>query len=154
MSDPVPFNPSLRTDAQDLLARCAGFSARAAARRISRFLELRLAATGLTVAQFGLMSLIAAAEDDTLGALARRAELDPSSLSRNLDALSRLGLVEVVSDERDRRRRAVWLTEAGARRLKTAIPIWASAHAELEQAMDVRLAHNLATAAQALPDEG
>ncbi len=135
------------------MARCAGWSARAAARRITRFLEGRMTACGLSVAQFGLMALIASAEDDTLGALARRAELDPSSLSRNLDALARLGLVEIVLAEQDRRRRAVWLTEAGATKLQASIPVWEAAHRELEAALDVSLAHRLAAAAQALPVE-
>jgi DNA-binding MarR family transcriptional regulator len=145
-----PARKHLRRDAQAVMGRCAGWSARAAARRITRFLELRMASCGLSVAQFGLMALVASAEDDTLGALARRAELDPSSLSRNLDALARLGLVEIVLIERDRRRRAVWLTEAGATRLEAAIPIWAAAHRALEDELDVTLAHRLAAAAQAL----
>ena len=153
----MPSAPStsrhLRTDAQAVMGRCAGWSARAAARRITRFLETRMAPSGLSVSQFGLMCLIASAEDDRLGALARRAELDPSSLSRNLDALARAGLVEIVLAEQDRRRRAVWLTEAGAIRLQAAIPVWAEAHRELEAAMDVSLAHRLADAAQGLPDE-
>src|SRR5271165_5564903 len=61
---------------------------------------------------------------DTLGALAERLGLDQSSLSRNLHGLERDGLVESAAVERDQRRRAVWLTEKGARRLEAAMPVW------------------------------
>ena len=71
--------------------------------------------TGLNIAQFGLMTHIAAAHDDTIGALAERCGLDQSTLSRNLRLLEREGLVEIVTAEKDLRRRAVWLTEKGAR---------------------------------------
>jgi DNA-binding MarR family transcriptional regulator len=145
----------LRSDAEAAVERCAVWHSRVAARRITRFLEARMTGSGLSVVQFGLMALIASAKDDTLGALARRADLDPSSLSRNLDALARAGMVEIVTAEEDRRRRAVWLTEAGARKLEAALPVWREAHNELEAILDVGLAKGLAAAAQALPvDEG
>jgi DNA-binding MarR family transcriptional regulator len=151
MLDETPIRRRLRTDAERAVELCAVWHSRLAARRITRFLEARMAASGLSVAQFGLMALIASAKDDTLGALARRADLDPSSLSRNLDALARAGLVEIVTAEADRRRRAVWLTETGARKLEAALPVWREAHRELESLMDVSLARALHAATQALP---
>ena len=87
--------------------------------------------TGLSLAQFGLMTHIAAAGDDTISALAERAGLDQSPLSRNLRSLERAGLVEIAMVEQDLRRRAVWLTEAGAQCLQAAIPAWRRAHAAL-----------------------
>ena len=44
--------------------------------------------------------------------------LDPSTLSRNLQVLEREGLVEMAADAANSRRRAVWLTEEGARRAR------------------------------------
>ena len=81
--------------------------------------------------QFGLMAHIAAAGDDTIGALAERVGLDQSTLSRNLRGLEQAGLVEITLVETDLRRRAVWLTENGARRLEAAIPAWRRAHEAL-----------------------
>ena len=52
--------------------------------------------SGLSITQFGLMAQIAAAPDDTLGALAERTGLDQSTLSRNLRALETAGLVEIA----------------------------------------------------------
>ena len=141
---------TLRTDALQAIETCAGWNSRLAARRVTQFLEKRMTGSSLTIAQFGLMAQIAAASDDTLGTLAERLGFDQSSLSRNLHALEREGLVEIAVVERDQRKRAVWLTENGARRLEAAMPIWRSAHAALAEVLDPRLALQLASASQAL----
>jgi DNA-binding MarR family transcriptional regulator len=129
---------------------CAGWHSRLAARRIARFLDREMAELGLSAAQVGLMAQIAAAVDDRLGALAERTGLDPSTLSRTLRTLEGEGLVEIATVESDLRRRAVWLTEAGARRLEAAIPIWRRAHARLAKALPPGLARRLAVAAEGL----
>ena len=107
-------------------------------------------ASELGVAQFGLMAQIAAASDDSLGALAERSGLDPSTLSRNLQVLEREGLVEMAADENDSRRRAVWLTEEGARRLESALAEWRKAHAELAALIDVGAVQRLTKATERL----
>ena len=122
---------SLVADARAVIDTCAGVNVRLAARRISWFLEERMRQTGLNIAQFGLMTHVAAAPDDTIGALAERCGLDQSTLSRNLRLLEREGLVEIVTAEKDLRRRAVWLTEQGASALEAAMPVWRAAHAAL-----------------------
>jgi DNA-binding MarR family transcriptional regulator len=144
---------SLVSDAHALLDECAGCTSRLAARRITQFLDKELAPAGFTIAQVGLMAQIAAASDDTLAALARRAGLDPSTLSRNLRALESEGLVEIVTAEKDLRRRAVWLTETGARRLEAALPVWRAAHRKLAQRLAPDLAWRLADASEALVQE-
>ncbi len=113
---------TLVRDAQAAVAACAGWASRLAARRITNFLEEHMQGSGLSLAQFGLMAQIAAAPDDTLGALAERTGLDQSTLSRNLRGLEAAGLVEIAVTGEDQRRRAVWLTEKGARSLETAHP--------------------------------
>lgn len=135
---------SLVADARDALETCAGANARMAARRISQFLDAQMQASGMSLAQFALMSQIAAATDDTLAALAVRSGLEQSTLSRNLQVLERQGLVELTSVEGDMRRRAVWLTEAGARKLEAAIPVWKAAHDALAEVVDPGLARRLA----------
>jgi DNA-binding MarR family transcriptional regulator len=141
---------SLRTDAAVLIGQCAGWNSRLAARRITQFLDAELAGLRLTAAQLGLMAVIAAAEDDRLGALAARAGLDQSTLSRNLRTLESEGMVEITTVERDLRRRAVWLTEAGARRLEAAIPVWRKAQARLAKQFLPDLARRLAEQTEAL----
>jgi DNA-binding MarR family transcriptional regulator len=96
------------------------------------------------------MAQIAAAPDDTQGALAERTGLDQSTLSRNLRGLELAGLVEIAIADADQRRRAVWLTEQGARRLQAAIPVWQDAHGELAKRMDPGIALRLGTVTEQL----
>jgi DNA-binding MarR family transcriptional regulator len=154
MSTPKQPPKSLRADARAVVDTCAGWNVRLAARRITQFLEREMAASGsLGVAQLGLMAQIAAASDDTLGALAERTGLDQSTLSRNLRTLEGEGLIEIAAVETDLRRRAVWLTETGARRLEAAIPVWRKAHAKLAQRLSPKLARRLADEAEALIED-
>jgi DNA-binding MarR family transcriptional regulator len=140
----------LVNEAQAAIAACAGWASRLAARRITNFLEGRMQGSGLSLAQFGLMAQIAASPDDTLGALVERTGLDQSTLSRNLRGLEAAGLVEIAIAEEDQRRRAVWLTETGARLLQKAIPVWRKAHAALARRVDPRLALRLGAASEEL----
>jgi len=110
--------------------------------------------SGVSLAHFTLMSQIAAAEDDTVGGLSERMDLDQSTLSRNLRALEQAGLVEIAVVESDLRRRAVWLTEEGARRLEAAALFWREAHAALAERIDPELASRLAKASAGLEEDG
>ena len=141
---------TLVADAREAVEFCAGMNIRSAARRITSFLDLRMQDTGLSIAQFGLMTHIAAARDDTIGALARRSGLDQSTLSRNLRGLEAAGLVEIAIVETDMRRRTIWLTEKGARCLEAALPVWRQAHAALSKIIKPSDVQRLAAATLAL----
>jgi DNA-binding MarR family transcriptional regulator len=141
---------TLVRDARAAVDACAGWASRLAARRITNFLEGQMQGCGLSIAQFGLMAQIAASPDDTLGALAERTGLDQSTLSRNLRGLETAGLVEIAIAADDQRRRAVWLTEEGARLLEAVIPVWREAHAALAKRLDPRLALRLGAASEQL----
>ncbi len=133
-----------------MVERCPGWNSRLAARRITNFLDRELTGLGLSAAQLGLMAQIAAAADDTLGALAERAGLDQSTLSRNLRVLEGEELIEITTVEGDLRRRAVWLTETGARRLEAGIPIWRAAYEKLAKRLSPDLIRRAAVATEAL----
>ena len=141
---------SLRADARAALEACAGWNARLAARRVTQFLEQRMAGSGLSFAQFGLMAEIASAADDTITALAARMGLDQSTLSRTLRTLEAEGLVEIAIVESDQRKRMVWLTEKGARRLEASLASWRQAHAELDKCLSTDLVRRLALESEKL----
>ena len=141
---------TLRADARALVEICAGCNSRLAARRIARFLDHELADTGLSVAQLGMLARIAATADDTMGALAEKSGLDQSTLSRNLRTLEGKRLVEIATVETDLRRRVVWLTETGARRLEAAIPLWRAANTRLAKYLAPDLARRLAADSELL----
>ena len=148
MSKKMHSPKTLRADAQAALEVCAGWNVRLAARRITQFLEERMEGSGLSFAQFGLMAEIAAAADDTITALAERMGLDQSTLSRTLRTLEGDGLVEIAMVESDQRKRMVWLTEKGARRLEAALASWRLAHAELDKILSTDLVRRLALEAE------
>ena len=141
---------TLRSDARKALETCAGWNLRQTARRVTQFLEAEMEKSGVSLAQFGLMAEIAAADDDTVGALAERMGLDQSTLSRTLRTLEAEGLLEIAVVEADQRKRMVWLTEKGARRLETALASWRHAHARLADHLSVDLVGRLAQEAKAL----
>ena len=141
---------TLRGDARTALESCAGWNLRQAARRVTQFLEGEMAKSGVSLSQFGLMAEIAAADDDTVSALAARMGLDQSTLSRTLRTLEAEGLLEIAVVEADQRKRMVWLTEKGARRLEAALVSWRQAHARLAEHLSVDLAGRLAREARSL----
>jgi DNA-binding MarR family transcriptional regulator len=147
-----PLHETLVADARAAVDACAGGNARLAARRITTFLNRRMQDSSLSLAQFGLMAQIALARDDALTELAQRTGLDQSTLSRNLQVLEAAGLVEMGADDRDARRRAVWLTEKGALSLEAGLADWKRAHAELAKRLDPEMAKLLALAAEALEE--
>jgi DNA-binding MarR family transcriptional regulator len=136
----------LRSRARAAAGLCLARASRNLARRITQVYDRRLAAHDFTLPQFALLMMIAAAKDDTLGALAIEAGLDPSTLTRNLQGLERLGLVEIASIDEDLRRRAVWLTETGARRVSAAIPAWDEAQREVIATLGARFTADLTRA--------
>ncbi len=58
--------------------------------------------------------------------------MDRTTLTAALKPLEREGLIEVKVDPEDRRGRLLVLTEAGGKRLATAVPIWRDTHAAIE----------------------
>ena len=125
--------PDIAKRAARTLERDEAWHARLLARRLVALADRGLKATGLSHAQFILMCLIASATDDTVNALALRAGLDQSTMSRNLDVLVKAELVEVTTALQDRRRRAVWLTEKGLFMLARAIPVASDFQIRLEK---------------------
>ena len=141
---------TLRSDARTALETCAGWNLRRAARRATQFLEERMMASGVSFSQFGLMAEIASADDDTVSALAGRMGLDQSTLSRTLRTLEAEGLVEIATVESDQRKRMVWLTEKGARKLEAALAIWRQAHAQLARQVSLESVRRLSREVESL----
>ena len=146
---PKPPRKSLRADARTLI-KPRGLEQQAGGAAHHSVPRSRTCRLGVTVSQLGLMAQIATLADDTMGELANRTGLEQSTLSRNLRTLEAQGLIEIAVVETDLRRRAVWLTEAGARRLEAAIPIWRRAHARLAECISPRRVRELADATQRL----
>lgn len=141
---------TLVEDAREAIRACPGINIRMAERRLTHFLEREMRQAGLSLAQFGLMAHIAAARDDSISVLAERLALDQSTLSRNLRGLEQDGLIEIGFAQGDLRRRVTWLTEAGARRLESAMARWRDAQRALSRRIDTEIVRQLARQTEAL----
>ncbi|MBW1637526.1 MarR family transcriptional regulator [Microbacterium resistens] len=114
---------------------CYCTSLRVAARRASAIYDRALEPVGINVAQWGLLRRLPfpGSEPITIQDLAERAELERSTVARNLRVLVKLGLVEMTASPADRRATALVLTEKAVAVTAEALPLWESAQAEIEQ---------------------
>jgi DNA-binding MarR family transcriptional regulator len=111
---------------------CLCLATQRAARRLARRFDRAFAPLELTNGQFSLMMALNAPQAPTLGRLADFLAMDRTTLTAALKSLERRGLVETRLDEKDRRARRLFLTDAGLEKLAAALPIWRREHAALD----------------------
>ncbi len=128
---------------------CYCAALRAASRKTTALYDEALTPAGIGVAQYSLMPRIRRAGAVSLTELARLAELDRSTVGRNVRVLERMGLVTETTAE-DQRETAVALTEAGRERLRRARPLWDEAQRRIEAAIGAERAETLRVLAQSL----
>ena len=116
---------------------CYCAAVRAAARKATALYDAALAPVGINVAQFSLLRRIERMGPVSLTELGREAELDRSTVGRNVKVLARLRLVRLAPAE-DQREAAVRLTRAGAEALRRAAPLWEEAQRRIEAALGRR----------------
>lgn len=114
---------------------CLCFRARLVARRMTEFYEARLAPHGVNLPQFGLLGTIGSERNASISHLAKRLELDPSTLSRTLRPLIDAGLIETFADPDNLRVRRVRLTADGKQRTREAARAWAQAQEDAAKAI-------------------
>jgi DNA-binding MarR family transcriptional regulator len=131
MADPI--------DLQEV-SSCTCLRARRAARHLTRLYDSALESVGITANQLGLLAkLLGAAmrgqSSLSVGSLAERAGMHPSTLSRDLIPLRNQGLIADASSPGDHRVRAVLITKKGQAKLREAIPSWRRAQARVRGAL-------------------
>jgi DNA-binding MarR family transcriptional regulator len=114
---------------------CICARVRRTARRVSQIYDRHLAPVGLTISQFGILSQIRFAGSPSIGEMAARMVMDPTTLTRSLRPLQQRGLVVLAADSQDRRTRRLALTDAGFAALRQARPGWAAAQDEVRLAL-------------------
>lgn len=109
---------------------CNSTVIRRASRHLSRLYDREFAGVGLRTTQFVILALLAEGSGNSIPALADRLSMDRSSLGHNLRPLEKAGLVALMPDPSDRRRRTIALTAEGRARLTSANAIWHHAQAK------------------------
>ncbi len=116
------------------IQRCACLNIRQTDRAITQFYAESLALSGLNTPQFALLATIARTEPVTINHLSEVMVLDRTTLTRNLQLLSKRKLIRDEEGE-DRRMRLVSLTQEGKQALLRAWPMWQEAQARIEHAL-------------------
>ncbi len=115
--------PCNRTMCLEIARSCAVLNLRRAARAVTRRYEEEMRPLGLKATQFSLLVAAALRGPINVSQLAELMVMDRTTLTRNLKPLQKHGLLQVIPG-RDRRTRAVTLTEAGEKVLEQALPLW------------------------------
>ncbi len=128
---------------------CYCAAVRTAARKTTALYDSILEPAGVTLAQFSLLRKIKRVGTVSLTGLGRLAELDRSTIGRNVRALEKLRLVSVAPAQ-DQREAAVRVTPEGERALQVAAPLWAEAQRRVEAALGASGAMHLHSLARNL----
>ncbi len=138
--------------APDVLVRpvgCTNFKLRQLTRRVTQHYDLYLAQVGLRITQYSLLSHVDLLGPLPPGELARRMDMDASTLSRNLRPLLVAGWVS-TGEGMDGRSRVVAITESGHELRRQAQRHWKAA----QVALNVKLGVTTVAALHGLLDQG
>lgn len=128
---------------------CYCAALRAAARKTTAIYDAALAPTGVNVAQFSLLRRIQRAAPVSLSELGRLAELDRSTVGRNVKVLQRMGLARLTPGA-DQREATVTLGERSSAVLREGAPLWDEAQHKIEATLGADAATHLRTLLDAL----
>jgi DNA-binding MarR family transcriptional regulator len=119
---------------------CTNLKLRQLSRRVARLYEVDVRALGLKNTQYSLLSYVVKLGPIQPSALAAQMELDPSTLTRNLQPLVAHGWVEVLPGT-DARSRSIVATESGRALRAEAQRAWKRSQLKLNELLgDARVA--------------
>lgn len=119
-----------REECLNMARNCASANLRRTERLVTRHYDSYLEVTGVTAVQLPMLAMISSAEEPTFRLMTETMELDRSTLSRNLNLLQRLGLIE-IGQSSGPKPGLLKLTPKGRRVLTVAHEQWKRAHREL-----------------------
>lgn len=127
---------------------CTCLRMRRTTRVVTQIYDHALAASGLTVNQFGLLANLYGVDlvrsgGLPIGALSERLGTDPTTLNRTLKPLGGKGLVKDLTSPADGRVRIVRITEKGRREFLKALPSWRHAQERVAGALGTKTASAL-----------
>jgi DNA-binding MarR family transcriptional regulator len=125
--DPSPELTLLVRDA------CLCLHLQRAARAVARRFDQAFRPLDLTSGQFSLLMSLNRPQPPSIGDVARLLAMDRTTLTANVKPLERRGLVEIATDNADKRSRRLSLTPAGRELLAAAVPVWRQTHTGIER---------------------
>jgi DNA-binding MarR family transcriptional regulator len=122
---------------------CNCLTIRQAARQITQLYDTALAASGLRITQYSVLSVLDRLGPSSQQALAGELVMDRSTLGHSLRPLERERLVKLAVDPDDRRARRLELTARGRTKLAEAKASWRRAQERFESRFGVADAKEL-----------
>jgi DNA-binding MarR family transcriptional regulator len=122
---------------------CLAFRLRRLNRLVTNIYDEALRPLGLRVSQLNILSTAAVQQTARPAELCRLLELDPSTLSRNLQILHRNGWIEYLEDSDDARAQPFRITASGLALIERAGAAWSEAQRRAEDALGRDLAQAL-----------
>ncbi|NKB53474.1 MAG: MarR family transcriptional regulator [Rhizobiaceae bacterium] len=113
----TPFDPMSPTS-------CVSFRLRRAARIVAKTYDAALKPVGLRNTQFTLLAALIMEGPQNIGQLSEALATDGTTLTRNLQVMSKRGLVEDASFHEDERVRIVKASQQGEAVFRQALPHW------------------------------
>ena len=107
-----------------MISPCYCSLLRTATRKIGAVYDDALTPLGINIAQYSLLKIIQRRQPVSFTELGRIAELDRSTVGRNVRVLERMGLLETGRGEEDQREAVVTLADRGVHLLDKAGPLW------------------------------
>jgi len=132
---------------------CYCSSLRQASRYVTSFYDQMLSGSGLRVTQFAILSRLRS-RPATVSRLAQGMVMDRTTLARNLQPLTRAGLVAIKPSEQDRRERIVELTPQGRDKVEEMLPAWRRAQARFDEQFGADQGAQLLAIMRAVVDSG
>ncbi len=117
---------------------CACQKLRSASRVATRMYDDYLRPTGITIGQYSVLAALYYVPSMPLRKLAKRLEMDRTTLTRSLARLDRDGLITITLDPEDTRVRCISITQAGMEKLTKAYPYWNKAQEGLQEVLGSR----------------
>lgn len=115
---------------------CTNLKLRQLSRLVSRHYEHHFAEVGLRNTQYALLSYLVELGPVRPVDLAHQMQVDPSTLTRNLQPLTAQGLVK-IGEGQDARSRLVEITAAGQEKRTEAMQAWRAAQTSLNDALGI-----------------
>ena len=108
---------------------CAAFNFRRTARAVTRLYDLGLEPCGIRATQFAILTAVAKFQPISISRIGEILVIDQTTLTRSLRLLQKQGFLE-VSPRSVKRQRFLTLTDAGAKTLAVAAPLWRKVQAQ------------------------
>jgi DNA-binding MarR family transcriptional regulator len=125
--------------------RCACGNLRRTTRAVTQFYDRFFQKCGLRSSQFSLLFTISLNENISVSELGDKLRMDQTTVTRNLKILGKNDYIRIARGKKDARKKAIFITEEGAKKLTEAIPLWENAQKRIEEEFGMERLENLIT---------